>query len=77
MCLAVPMKLVELDAEDMGVADFDGARCRVNLSMIENPAVGDYVIVHAGFAIERLDPVEADLRLELFAELAREGSERP
>ena len=43
----------------------------VDLSLVAGVAVGDYVIVHAGYAIERLDRVEADARLALFAELAR------
>ena len=70
MCLAVPIKVTELRDDDTGVADLDGARHEVDLSLIDDPQVGDYVIVHAGFAIERLDREEADERLALFAELA-------
>jgi len=70
MCLAVPMKLVEVTPDGgHGVADLDGARYDVNLDLIEAPQIGDFVIVHAGFAIERLDADEADARLALFAEL--------
>ena len=70
MCLAVPMKLVEVTADGQhGVADLDGTRYDVNLDLIESPGVGDFVIVHAGFAIERLDEAEADARLQLFDEL--------
>ena len=53
MCLAVPMKLVELRDETRGIADLDGSRHEVDLSLIANPGLGDYVIVHAGFAIEK------------------------
>lgn len=70
MCLAVPMKLVEMKDENTGVADLDGVRHEVDLSLIESPATGDYLIVHAGFAIERLNREEADIRLLYFAELA-------
>lgn len=70
MCLAVPMKLVELRDETRGIADLDGSRHEVDLSLIANPGLGDYVIVHAGFAIEKLDQREADERLALFEELA-------
>jgi hydrogenase expression/formation protein HypC len=71
MCLAVPMKLLEITPDGgHGVADLDGARYDVNLDLIEAPLVGDFVIVHAGFAIERLDHVEADARLSLFEQLA-------
>ncbi|MBN1770925.1 MAG: HypC/HybG/HupF family hydrogenase formation chaperone [Deltaproteobacteria bacterium] len=68
MCLAVPMQLTEVrDDGAAGVAEVEGARYDVNLSLIDDPRVGDYVIIHAGFAIERLDVNEANERLELFA----------
>jgi hydrogenase expression/formation protein HypC len=64
------MRITEISPEGTGVAELDGASHEVDLSLIDGPAVGDYVIVHAGFAIERLDQAEADERLELFRELA-------
>ena len=70
MCLAVPMQIIEVGADNTGVVDLDGARSMVNLSLVANPAPGDYVIVHAGYAIEKLDAAEADERLRLFEELA-------
>jgi hydrogenase expression/formation protein HypC len=70
MCLAVPMLVVEVGDDATGLCDLDGSRQRVDLSLVENPRAGDYVIVHAGFAIEKLDPAEADARLALFARLA-------
>lgn len=70
MCLAVPMKLTELREEGTGVAELDGSRHDVDLSLIEDPRLGDFLIVHAGFAIEKLDRQEADERLALFEELA-------
>lgn len=75
MCLAVPMKVTELADPNRGVAELDGSRHEVNLSLVEDPRVGDYVIVHAGFAIERLDEEEANERLKLFAEMERIFSE--
>ena len=74
MCLAVPMQLTEV-RDATGVAELDGARYDVNLSLVESPQVGDYVIVHAGFAIEKLDVAEAEARLQLFAEWAASGKE--
>lgn len=71
MCLAVPMKIVELRSADAGVCELDGTRYDVDLSLIETPSLEEYVIVHAGFAIEKLDEKEADARLELFEEMAR------
>lgn len=71
MCLAVPMQIMEITERGSGVADIDGSRYDVDLSLIENPAKGDFVIVHAGFAIEKLDEQEANERLKLFEEMAR------
>ena len=70
MCLAVPMKIVELAADGGAVGELDGARHEVDVSLIDGPACGDYVIVHAGYAIERLDPAEAEARLRLFQSMA-------
>jgi hydrogenase expression/formation protein HypC len=70
MCLAVPMKIVEVSDGATGVCDLDGARHAVNFSLIDNPRDGDLVIVHAGYAIEKLDVHEANERLALFDELA-------
>jgi hydrogenase expression/formation protein HypC len=71
MCLAIPMKIAELRADGTGVVDLDGSRREANFSLITDPRQGDYVIVHAGFAIEKLDEKEANEQLALFAELAR------
>ena len=53
MCLAVPLKIVEIDGLN-GVGEVEGLRRRMRLDFIKEPRVGEYVIVHAGFAIERL-----------------------
>lgn len=71
MCLAVPMRIEEINEDLIGVAEIDGVRHEVNLTLVDGVRKGDYVIVHAGFAIERLDEAEADARLELFAELVQ------
>lgn len=71
MCLAVPMLLTALSGDGSAVAELDGARFDVDVSLLDAPAVGDYIIVHAGYAIERLDRDEADARLDLFDALAR------
>jgi hydrogenase expression/formation protein HypC len=75
MCLAIPMKIVEINDAGIGIADLDTTRHEVNLSLVDSPVVGDYVIVHAGFAIEKLDREEADERLALFEELAQAMAE--
>ena len=68
--LAIPMKINRLTAEGLGVGELDGSQHEVDLSLIENPAVGDFMIVHAGYAIEKLDTDEANERIRLFEELA-------
>lgn len=71
MCLAVPMKIVEVRGNNKGVADLDGSRQVVDLSLVDDVCPGVYVIVHAGFAIETLDQEEADNTLALFDQIAR------
>ena len=58
MCLAVPLKIVEMNGAD-AVGERDGIRRKIRLDFIPNPQIGEYVIVHAGFAIERLTPEQA------------------
>lgn len=69
MCLGIPLPILTVDSADRGTVDLDGAAQPVDLSLIEDPRPGEYVIVHAGFAIERLDTAEADARIRLFREL--------
>ena len=70
MCLAVPMKLIEITGEGTGRVDSGGVRTDVVLSMVPQAGLGDYLIIHAGFGIEVLDEEEAHIRLDLFRELA-------
>jgi hydrogenase expression/formation protein HypC len=68
MCLAVPMQVVRMDGETI-VAEIDGVRREASLMMLgEKIVVGDYVLIHAGFAISRLDEEEALETLELMRE---------
>jgi hydrogenase expression/formation protein HypC len=62
MCLAIPGRLVETFREDevaMGKVDFGGTRKRVCLEHVPDAKVGDYVLVHVGFALSRIDEAEA------------------
>jgi hydrogenase expression/formation protein HypC len=70
MCLAVPVRLVEIKG-DTAVGEVGGIRREVSVMMTPGVKVGDYVIVHAGFAIQQLDPQEAEENLEIFREMAR------
>lgn len=69
MCLAVPLRLVEIHDKD-GVAEAGGIRRRVRLDFISHPQVGDYVLVHAGFAMERLREEQALANLKALQEVA-------
>ncbi|MGE5471929.1 MAG: HypC/HybG/HupF family hydrogenase formation chaperone [Bacteroidota bacterium] len=71
MCLAIPAQVVELREGDMAVVDLAGVRKEVSLALVDNVAVGDYVIVHVGYALNKLDPEEAARTLALFAELGQ------
>ncbi|MBQ1424260.1 MAG: HypC/HybG/HupF family hydrogenase formation chaperone [Lachnospiraceae bacterium] len=68
MCLAVPLRIKELDGTD-AVVERDGVSRRVKVNFIREPKVGDYVMVHAGFAIEKVDSRQAEEDPEAFREL--------
>ena len=67
MCLAIPSKIVSIDNE-MAVIDVDGTQREASLLLLEDAKVGDYVIVHAGFAIHKIDEVAAMETLDLLRE---------
>jgi len=71
MCLAVPVRVAAQLDESWIETEVGGVRTRVSASLIDEVAIGDYVIVHAGFAIARLDVAEAEKTLALFEELTR------
>ncbi len=77
MCLAIPVLVVRQMPSEEAIIDADGVEMRVSLALVPEAAVGDYVIVHAGYAISRLDPEEAQRTLALFAEMQREMPELP
>lgn len=70
MCLAVPMIIRELRGDGTAVAELDGVPSDVNILLVPDVKVGTYVVVHAGFAIERMNKHEADAILEVFKEIA-------
>ncbi len=66
MCVAVPGEIVAVAPDGTGVVDFGGAQRTVSLALLDRSQVGDFVIVHAGFALHRIDPDEARETRELF-----------
>jgi len=72
MCLGVPMRVVSI-ADEVAVCEIDGVRREASLMMVEDVAVGDFVLIHAGFAIEKLDEEDAQETLRVFRELLDQG----
>lgn len=70
MCLAIPGKIVE-KVDMLGVVDISGVTRQVSLMLLPEAQIGDYVLVHAGFAIQKVDEEEAYKTLELFKELEK------
>lgn len=70
MCLAIPAKVVEMLENDMAIVETGGIRSRASLALLDDVSVGDYLIVHVGHALSKLDVEEAEKTLALFAELA-------
>ncbi len=69
MCLAIPSKIVSIDNQ-MATIDVDGVRRQASLMLLEDARVGDYVIVHAGFAIQKLDEATALESIRLLRQAA-------
>jgi hydrogenase expression/formation protein HypC len=69
MCLALPARVVDLDADgDLATVDVGGIRKEISLALVEDVHVNDYVLIHVGYALNRISEEEARLTLALFAE---------
>ncbi len=68
MCVALPCKLIEIDG-NRGVAELGGSQVKMRLDLLPDVRLGDYVLVHAGFAIEKLDEEEAHNTLSMLDEV--------
>ncbi len=69
MCLAVPMK-IESIADGIATVDMGGTKRDVSIAFIEDPSIGEYILVHAGFAIQKIDEKEAAETVRLLNEMA-------
>ena len=69
MCLAIPVQIEALVDDETALADIGGVKKEINVALIDDLAVGDYVILHVGFALNKIDPEEAAKTLALFTEL--------
>ncbi|MEI6519881.1 MAG: HypC/HybG/HupF family hydrogenase formation chaperone [bacterium] len=68
MCLAIPGKVEEIDG-NVATVDIMGVKNRIAIDMVKNVQIGDYLMIHAGYAIEKIDEAEAMQTIELFHEL--------
>ncbi|PDT90869.1 HypC/HybG/HupF family hydrogenase formation chaperone [Bradyrhizobium sp. Y36] len=73
MCLAIPAEVTKLLPDEMAIVSIDGVSKEISVALIENLVVGDYVIIHVGYALTKIDPEEARRTLELLRELSVEG----
>ena len=73
MCLALPVRVIEVGANDTAIVDLGGVRKEISLALLSDVQVGDYVILHVGYALSKLDSEEAEKTLALFAELNQTG----
>lgn len=73
MCLALPVKVVEVGADETAIVDLGGVKKQISLALLDDVKVGDYVILHVGYALSKLDPEEAAKTLALFAEMEAAG----
>jgi len=75
MCLAIPGKILEINADrNSALIDFDGIKQNVIIALIQNPEVGKYVIIHAGYAIEQIDEEDALESIKQWKEIAEDQS---
>jgi hydrogenase expression/formation protein HypC len=71
MCLAIPGKILEIKG-DTALIDFDGVKQNVIIALIQNPQIGKFVIVHAGYAIEQINEKEAMEAINQWKEIAED-----
>ncbi|MBI3480986.1 MAG: HypC/HybG/HupF family hydrogenase formation chaperone [Nitrosomonadales bacterium] len=71
MCLAIPARIEELTATGNAVVNLGGVRKEISLALVDDAAVGEYVIVHVGYALQKLDREEAERTLAMFAEMGQ------
>ena len=73
MCLAIPAKITELLPDKRAIVDVGGIQREISIDLVNSLSIGDYVILHAGYALTKLNEEEAKQTLKLFAEMLEEG----
>jgi len=72
MCLAIPTKIVKIENNQIAEVDLSGVRIKISLALLPEAKIGDYVLVHAGFAINVLSDEEAKETLKILSELDKQ-----
>ncbi len=75
MCLGIPAEVIEIDDSSQGKVDYLGTKVRTDFSLLDEVKLGDWVIVHAGFAITKLNEEEAQETLSMLREIAQHGED--
>jgi hydrogenase expression/formation protein HypC len=74
MCLAIPMKLIKIEG-NKGIVELSGIKKEISLDLLSKVEIGDYLIIHAGFAIEKLNEEEAKKTLSIWEEIGGLGKQ--
>jgi len=77
MCLAIPAEIIALRPDERAVVRLDGVTKEISVALLDQVAIGEYVVVHVGHALARIDPEEARATLALLAEAATLPADRP
>ncbi len=72
MCLAIPARVVQID-EGLGLVELGGVVREASFMLLPDAQVGDYVLLHAGYALQKVDEAEAEETIRLLTELAEDG----
>jgi len=68
MCLALPVKVEKMLEDDLAIVELSGVKTTISLALVDDVQVGDYLILHVGYALNKLDQEEAEETLKLFAQ---------
>ena len=73
MCLAIPARVVQISEQSLGLVELGGVVREASFMLLPDAQVGDYVLLHAGYALQKMDEAEAEETLRLLAEMAEAG----
>lgn len=70
MCLAIPARITEIHDDGTATVSLEGVKKRVAVMLLDEPRVGEYVVIHVGYALSKVDPIEAERTLDLIRSVA-------